>query len=320
MIRTRPSNALRHAPRVGALTALGLALALLATPAAADGPKGAEADTHFRHGVELYRDGDFTTALVEFQRAYELDAKYQVLYNIAEAYFQLQDYAHALQTFQRYLTDGGKRISAKRRKEVDKELEKLKGRVARLSVVTSEPGATVTIDDATVATTPLNEALLVSAGRRKVTATLPGRPPVTRVVELAGGDIQTITLEIPAAAPVKVVAAPQRSIAGPVIAWVSTGALTAGAVATGILALGASGDLKEKLAVFPGDPKAIAAARSKTSAFALATDILAATAIAAGGVSIFLTVRQRADDAPAPAAPTARIVLYPTGVGIAGTF
>jgi len=311
----------RHAARVrpGALTALALALALLAPPVAADGPKGAEADTHFRHGVDLYRDGDFSTALVEFQRAYELDAKYQVLYNVAEAYYQLQDYAHALLTFQRYLNDGGKRITPKRRKEVDRELEKLKGRVARLTVLTSEPGANLTIDEASVATTPLGEPLVVSAGRRKVTATVPGRPPITRVVELAGGDVQTVTLEIPAAAPtVRVVTAPQRSITGPLIAWVATGALTAGAVATGIVALGASSDLKDKLGSFPGDPRAISAARSKTSAFALATDILAATAIAGVGVSIYLTVRQRAEDAPA--APAARIVVYPTGVGLAGAF
>lgn len=318
---TASSRSRRHAGyRVAiAPVAVALVLALLGAPRVAAAGTGAEADTHFRHGVELYRDGDFTTALVEFQRAYELDAKYQVLYNVAEAHYQVQDYAHALQTFQRYLTEGGKRLSAKRRKEVDKELEKLKGRVARLTVVTSEPGATIHVDDASVATTPLSEALLVSAGRRKVTATLPGRPPVTRVVDLAGGDLQTITLEIPAAPPtVRLVTAPQRSITLPVIAWAATGALTAGAVVTGVLALGASSDLRDKLGAFPGDPRAISGARGKTAAFALATDLLAATALAAGGVSIYLILRPRpATDAPAPAVS---IVLYPTGAGIAGAF
>src|ERR1700753_3858618 len=120
-----------------------LALAVVVTLASASGAARAQAhgaDTHFKHGVELYKDNDYSAALVEFRRAYELDPRFQVLYNIAEAYFQLQDYANALRTFQKYLNEGATKSPAARRAEVEKELEKLKKRVARLEVVTSEPG------------------------------------------------------------------------------------------------------------------------------------------------------------------------------------
>jgi hypothetical protein len=144
---------------------------------------------------------------------------------------------------------------------------------------------------------------------------------VTQVVQIAGGDDQTITLQMPAPPPppVDVVAPPPRpSMTIPLVAWAGTGAVVTGAVVTGLLALGASSDLKEKLGAFPGDPSAITAARGKTAAFALATDIITGTAIAAAGVSIFLTVRS--SRAPEATAQSARIVVSPTGVGVAGSF
>ncbi|MFT3766084.1 MAG: hypothetical protein QM820_11290 [Minicystis sp.] len=297
--------------------------AALALPGVARADNAAEADKHFRRGVDLYKDNDYAGALVEFQRANEILPSWQVLYNIGESHFQLQDYASALKTLTRYLNEGGKKVPPKRRKEVEKDIEKLKQRVATLKIGTSEPGATIAVDDIPVGTTPLAEPLIVSAGRRRVTATLAPRPPVTEVVQVAGGDTLTVSLTIPPLPPqVEVVTRTQTSIAVPVIAWVATGAVTAGAVATGILALGASGDLKDKLGAFPADPNAIQSAHGKALAFSIATDVLAAAALAGAGVSIYLTVKQQrsAGETAAPAKPSARIVLYPNGVGLAGSF
>jgi hypothetical protein len=304
-----------------------LGLALLATAAAAGAQGKGDADTHFRHGVELYRDGDFSAALVEFKRAYDSDPKYQVLYNVAESYDQLQDYASALKAFQEYLYDGGGKIGPKRRKEVDKEIAKLRQRVAVVTVTTSEPGATVAVDDLPVGTSPLAEPILVSAGRRRLTATLPGRVPVTQIVDVAGGDAPTVALTIPALGDATVkVATPERpSLTIPLILWGATAAVVTSAVVTGVLALGASSDLKTDLAAFPGDPAAITAARHKDASFALATDVLTGTALAAGGVAVYFTVRQVAQGRAAPTTTPAagRFVVYPTfpaGVGAAGSF
>ena len=132
---------------------LGAALAsprpALAAPPAS--PSG-QADQHFRSGVQLFKESDFAAALVEFQRAYDIDPKYQVLYNIAESHYQLQDYASALQTYQRYLDEGGPKIAFKRRKGVEGEIVTLSRRVATLTITTGEPGASVTIDDRAVGT------------------------------------------------------------------------------------------------------------------------------------------------------------------------
>ena len=307
--------------------AAALAITLVAAPGAATADI-AQADKHFKRGVELYKDSDYAAALVEFQRAYETQPSYQVLYNIGETQYQLQDWASAYKTFQRYLSEGNKRLSSKRRKEVEKEIEKLRQRVATLSIATSEAGAAVTIDEVSVGQTPLAEPILVSSGRRKVTATLPGRPPVTEVLQLAGGDVKDLTLTIPALPPppkVEVVTRESPSLVVPVTAWAGTGAVVVGAVVTGVLALGASADLKERLLAYPADPKAISSAQGKAVGLSITTDVLTAVALAGAGVSVWLTVRHQrlaADSrAPAsPASPAARLVFFPSGVGVAGTF
>lgn len=311
---------------VGAL----LLSATLASPGTVSAePKWLSADQHFKHGVQLFKEADYTAALVEFERAYEIDPKYQVLYNIAESHYQLLDYANALRTFRRYLEEGGAKIPFKRRKDVEAEIVTLSKRVATLTVTTNEPGATIAIDDVYVGTTPL-EPLMVSSGRRKVTAKLPGRPSVTERVDLAGGDEKSLALEIeplPPPAPVEKPpsAAPPAppSVVPPVVAWSATGALLTGGIVTGVLALGASSDLEEELVRYPGDPEALASAKSSAFGLALASDILFVSSAAAAAVSIYLTV----DYASAPDAssaeakgPSIRWAVVPGGVVVDGRF
>jgi hypothetical protein len=260
-----------------------------AAPPAAPPPRPAtpgEADAHFKRGIDLYKDGDFAAALIEFRRAYEIEPKYQALYNIGETYFQLNDYANALRTLEKYLKDGGAVVPAARREEVQKEIDKLRTRVATVDVTTNVPDVEIAVDDIAMGKTPLASPLLVSAGRRRITATRAGKPPVTQIVELAGGDAKKIALTVAgddglgeAPQPAKVPAAP----------WVVTGVLTAGAVVTGVLALTSSGDLKNQINMVPADKDAISSAHSKTFALALTTDILIGAAVVAGGISIYFT-------------------------------
>ena len=70
----------------------------------------AEAATRFKTGLDLFKDGDAQAALIEFRRAYQLAPNYQVLYNIGQVSFQLQDYPGALAALQKYLLEGGRNI------------------------------------------------------------------------------------------------------------------------------------------------------------------------------------------------------------------
>ncbi|AUX39239.1 hypothetical protein SOCE26_006230 [Sorangium cellulosum] len=318
-----------------AAIALSAPLGAFAQPA----DRTAEADARFRRGVDLYNEADYITALTEFRRAYALAPAYQVLYNIAGACYQLRDYACALRAFEGYLAAGGAQLAAGRRAEVERDIAVLRSRVATVELSTSTPGVQISVDDVPAGTTPLAEPLLMSAGRRRIVAEAVGRPPVTRVIEVAGGDRVQLRIELPPA-PAQQAAgggagpgaaqpgasadrAPRRERSAPVFPWIATGALAAGAAVTGVLALGASGDLEAALGDFPGDARAIERERTRTATLALTADVLAGAAVLAGGISLYLTVAgggPEHGDTKRASSPSTRVAFGPGSLHLVGFF
>ncbi len=280
------------------LIALCLAAALVAPAAVAEPPPTAsamaEAKMRYDRGLKLYDEGNFDAARVEMQRAYELAPSYRILYNLGLVHRQLNDYAAALKAFQAYLAEGGKKVDAKRRVEVEKHIVDLKGHVATVTIVVDKPGAEVSIDDAPVGTSPLPEPLLVNAGKRRFTAHLPGRPPGSKVVTFAGGDAVTVKLEVtepvvekPLVTPTPI--APARSRMPLYVAWGATAGLAVGAGVSATFLLLSSRDLSN-LKAAPGPARAdLDAAASKTKTWALVTDIFLATTVVASGVALYVT-------------------------------
>src|SRR5437660_298224 len=72
-----------------------------------------EAMPHFQKAVELYDENDFANALIEFKRAYEIAQDWHVYFNIAQTAYQVQNYALALESFQKYLDGGGAALERK---------------------------------------------------------------------------------------------------------------------------------------------------------------------------------------------------------------
>ncbi|MBI5535379.1 MAG: PEGA domain-containing protein [Deltaproteobacteria bacterium] len=297
-----------------------------------------EAQRRFEQGKELYEENDFRGALIEFRRAYQLAPNYKLLYTIAQVYYQLQDYASSLQTFEKYLADGGREVTAARKAEVEKEIERLKTRVAKVDISTNVPGATISIDDVEVGTTPFSKPVMVSAGRRKVTASLKGKTPVTRMLDLAGGDTSRLAIELQAgddsqagregneakpggASSVNPIHPEPEKPAStgkfPWIAWGVTGLFAVGTTITGVLALSASKDLASKRDTPNVGSDTLEDARSKTSTLALTTDILGAATLVAGGVSLYLTLKKGES---APASGTVQLGFAPGTVQVLGRF
>jgi hypothetical protein len=355
-------NPMRH--RSLALCA-ALALTLPSLTASAQGTVTAAAQTEaasrFKKGIELFKDGDYQAALIELRRANELAPNYNVLYNIGQVYFQLQDYPNALHSLERYLQEGGKNVDAKRRAEVEKDIDKLKARVANLEITVNVPDAEVTIDDVSAGKTPLPKAVLVSAGRHRIVISKTGFTPITKVVEIASAELQKVPVDLvetksttaapppavdpgkgttppppvpvdtPPTTPLQDQPPPPPARSVPVVGWVVTGGLAAGAVVTGILALGASGDLKTQRTSGTATREDLDSAKSKTQTFALVTDILTGCAVVAGGITLYFTIAggSSASDAkpaaaPPPAGafykPTLNVGINPGGVSLLGTF
>jgi len=326
----------RLLPRLALATVLLSTSIAAAQPSPAGAPPAAaaveEGKAHFLRGVSLFHESDFRSALVEFRRAYELSHNFKVLYNLGQTELELQDYAGARSSFQRYLFEGGGEIEAGRRASVEEDIKKLAARVARVEVKANVTDAEVLVDDVVVGKTPLKEPLLVSIGRRKLTLQKGGAVSTARFVELAGGDLVPVALDLAdsrpqaPAAPLAVVPPPPAPLppapASPPRTgmWVGlgvTGALTLGAVVTGVLALGAHSSAETTLGTVGVSASAVQAAHSKTATLALATDLLGGAAIVMAGVTVALGVTGSKTDA---APPRAAITLGPRGAAISGSF
>ena len=155
-----------------------------------------EAHARFKQGLQLYDEDSYQAALIEFQRAYDLAPVFRILYNIAQVQYQLQDYAAALRSFEKYLQDGGTRIATARRTEVQKDIDSLRARVGFLSISASVSGAEILVDGVLVGREPLTEPVAVNVGSRRLTSRLDGFVPMTKLVEVEAGDSLSLRLEL----------------------------------------------------------------------------------------------------------------------------
>ncbi len=116
-------------------------VALLAAPPSASAqenrvetPEAAQAKAHYEKAQQLYATGSYDEAIAEYHEAYRLKPHPNVLYNIAQAYERLLDYAQSVVWFERYLAEAPK--DAVERPVVENRLRILRNLPARISVTT----------------------------------------------------------------------------------------------------------------------------------------------------------------------------------------
>jgi hypothetical protein len=299
---------------------LTTSVARVAHAQAPDAAAQKEAGIHFQRAVGLYGEADYRAALVEFKRAYEIAPSTTVLYNLGQTYYQLQNYAEALSTFERYVAEGG----SGHKGEVENAINVLKTRVGKVDITTTTPGWEITVDDDLVGKTPLAKPVLVAIGRRKITASKPGEAPVSRFVEVAAGDTVPLTLTglgttpPPGGGDNSGTPPPTDSRRSTLltVGWIGTGVLTAGTVVTGILALSSSSKLKDDRNAFPANASNIKSDHDNSQTMAVVTDILGGAAIVLGGVSLYFTLVK-----PSPSAPAqVGLAAGPNKLVLQGTF
>jgi tetratricopeptide (TPR) repeat protein len=262
-----------------------------------------EARARVKRGLALYDEGEYRLALAELERAYEIAPSYKLLYNLGQIHIQLGEYARAQRTLRRYLEDGKDEIPAERRAEVEKDLQMLAARVAVVTIEVNVPDAEVFVNDrpagrGAIAKTP------VDAGSVRIVVTKPGYESQTRAMSVAGGDETVVRVEL---APMKrdVIVVDQGGVPTVAVAsWIVTGVLAAGAVGMGIGANAAYSSFEDQRASpISGSAEQAQVDLDKqgnlADALALTTDILIGSAIVAGGISLWLTVRGK----PKPGAP-----------------
>jgi tetratricopeptide (TPR) repeat protein len=275
-----------------------LAIAWISPRACAAEAPAREAGKHFQRGVELYNDGDFRGALVEFKKAYSIWPRANVLYDIGQTEYQLLDYASALKTMERFLAETGP--NAVHRAEVESTVEVLRGRVGRVQVVSDAIGCDITVDDQASGTTPLEQPILVSVGPRRIAVTCAGRLAVARRFDVGSGETVRAELNPPPAPSPAFVAAPLARAApvehkptrlGFALGW-TVAALAAGAtIACGSAALVEEARLNNLKQTFPTTRDALDHQAGLTNALAVSADVIGAATLAAIGISTYLTVK-----------------------------
>ena len=261
-----------------------------------------QARKHFGQGLKLYKDGDFDAALVQFERAYAVKPNFKVLYNIAQCHFELHQYVEARDTLSRYLKDGAGSIEAERQSAVQNDLTELERRIAHLTLKVNVTGATVYVDGKKAGVTPLAMPVDVNEGQRTISVETSDRGTKQRIVRVAGGEAQTISLDFAALAPSPLAANSSAKADGPTPQaasglgagfWITGGlavALGAGAGVSGYFALKAQDDHDTDLERFGVSPSDLDDSQKRAKRFALTTDILAGSAIVCAGIATVLLV------------------------------
>ena len=269
----------------------------------------AEAKQRFDRGYELYEEGDYPLALIEFNRAYELVSNYRVLYNIGQVCIQLGKYADARRALEEYVGKGGDQLSAERRTAVNKDLVMLGRRTAFLTIGANIENAEVLVDDVSVGKTPLGPALLMDAGVHRVTLRRPGYLPKTEDVTLAGGDNKSIavTLELQPEEKQTIVVREREVVDDSaqtwmIAGWATTGALVAGAIVTGMMGKNEASELDQLRGADARDytdlGQRIDDTKKNASTLFLASDVMTGAALIVGGLSLWITL-----DPPEPERP-----------------
>jgi hypothetical protein len=257
-----------------------------------------EAGRHFQQGVELYNEGDFRGALVEFKKAYGIWPRANVLYDIGQTEYQLLDYASALRTMERYLAETGP--TAAHRSEVENTVEILRGRVGKVTVTADANDCDVSVDDQPAGTTPLPQPLTVSVGARKLAIVCSGRPAQSRRVEVAAGETVRIEFKLPAPAPAALHLATNATPPidhhaltrkAMITTWAITGVLALGTVGLGTATLIEQGRLETLKQTFPVTRDVLSNQSSLVSGLSIASDALGVVALAAGGVAAYYTIK-----------------------------
>jgi hypothetical protein len=290
-----------------------------ATPEAAPPTAGAspspaameEAKQRFDRGLDLYTEGEYPLALIEFRRAYELVPNYRVLYNIGQVSIQLGQYANARRALEEYVQKGGDAIPPDRRTAVTKDLAMLEQRTAFVEITVNVPGSDLLVDDVAVGKSPLSAALLVDAGIHRLLVRHPGYLQRNDQVTLAGGDRQTLAVSLELEPPEKsTIVVREREVQSNstlvIGGWVTTGALATAAVVSGILGAGKAKDLKNLRTADPREHSDLGAQLDDTKSSArtllLVSDVCSGAAVVVGGLSLWFTLNPLKQSSEGPVA------------------
>ncbi len=235
-------------------------IAALAAPAFAAPAPGIDeeiARAHFRTAQQYYQRDRFLDAAREFEEAYRLSRKAEIIYNIGKSYDGARDLVLARESYRKYLMAAPDSADSS---EVSRRIGELTALIAHVTVVSSVEGAVVWLDGQPAGTTPLPLPLEVNPGKHRLEVARDGWKRFSEQVEPGPSERLRIEVNLDPLETRRLVVIERREKPAdktPVYKkwwlWTSIGlVLAAGAVTGGVLgarAAGSSGEIESPVPV-----------------------------------------------------------------------
>ncbi len=146
-----------------------------------------------QQGVRSYRAGRYTDAIAYFRSAYQLGGPSSELWNIVRCREGMDDAEGAAAAIDDYLALPG--LASQDRADAAREAQALRSRPSILTVTTTPPGASVTVDGKSVSgSTPLSTDL--RSGEHAIAVQRVGYSPATQAVEARFGRAVIVSLDL----------------------------------------------------------------------------------------------------------------------------
>jgi tetratricopeptide (TPR) repeat protein len=156
----------------------------------------ASADDEYQAVVEEavaeFQAGRFVEARALFKKAHELQPSARTSRGIGMASFELSDYADALAHLSAALVDQRRPLTPEHRAQLEELIRKARAFTGRFRIDVDPSDAALTLDGR-----PIDRELTLDPGTYELAASKPEHGPVTRTLEVKGGEEETIRLELP---------------------------------------------------------------------------------------------------------------------------
>ncbi|WP_437898142.1 PEGA domain-containing protein [Sorangium sp. So ce124] len=206
----RPATGLASAVAIVVLTTAGGAAAQPPQPAPAEAPAptapaptapapteapaapvaerlSGEARADYESGKALFRNGDFASAFLKFQSAYESSKDARLLWNMIACTSKMHRYSGLLALVERLKQEDRGVLLPEDWATIAEVERNARALVGHLDIAVSEQDAEVTIDGQPIGKTPLPGKVIVDAGTRRIRVFKPGFKEHLRVESVAPG-------------------------------------------------------------------------------------------------------------------------------------
>ncbi|WP_437761311.1 PEGA domain-containing protein [Sorangium sp. So ce281] len=146
-----------------------------------------EVRADYESGKTLFRNGDFASAFLKFQSAYESSKDARLLWNMIACTSKMHRYSQLLALVERLKQEDRGALLPEDWATIDEVERKTRALVGHLDVAVSERDAEVTIDGEPIGKTPLPGKVIVDAGTRRIRVFKPGFKEHLRVESVSPG-------------------------------------------------------------------------------------------------------------------------------------